>query len=219
MTENRFPKKELLILAIGEAIFVVFTIFGFFVVDLLNIVQFDFSYFKVTAGALLGAAVIILNFLLLSAAVNKAIDDFMALRGDKEFTDEEAESFAAKNSGMIQNAVKKSFIIRTISIAAILIVAFITKWFNPVATVIPIIAYQPIITWGNHIVESSKKIMARLSADKVSAEVATDSTALPENEEISDNVTDDTEENETAEVSDENNDNEESAERSEVNGL
>ena len=168
---------------------------------------------------MLGAAVIILNFLLLSAAVNKAIDDFMALRGDKEFTDEEAEAFATKNSGMIQNAVKKSFIIRTISIAAILIVAFITKWFNPVATVIPIIAYQPIITWGNHIVESSKKIMARLSADKVSAEVATDSTALPENEEISDNVTDDTEENETAEVSDENNDNEESAERSEVNGL
>ena len=171
MENNKFPKKELLILAIGEAICALLTVLVFLAVDVSGIIEFTFSY-KVITGAILGAAVIILNFLFLSFAVNRAVDEYMALRGDKEMTDEEAEAFAAKNSVIIQNAIKKSFVVRTASIAVTLVVAFIVDWFNPLATVIPIIAYQPIITWGNHIVESIKRIAERLKAQNEVVEVA-----------------------------------------------
>ena len=165
MENNRFPKKELIILAVGEAICALLTILVFLAVDLTNVIDYTFSWSVVT-GSILGAAVIILNFLFLSFAVNKAVDDYIALRGDKEMTDEEAEAFAAKNSGMIQNAVKKSFIIRTVSIAITLLVAFLTKWFNPLATVIPIISYQPILTWGSYITDASKRVVALIKKQK-----------------------------------------------------
>lgn len=165
MTDNKFPKKELIILAVGEAVCVLLTVLSFFAVSISGIIQFEFSY-KVVTGAILGAAVVLLNFIFLSLSVNKAVDEFMALRGDGEMTDEEAEAFAAKNSAIIQNAVKKSFIVRVATIALALVVAFLADWFNPLATVVPIIAYQPILTWGNHLVESAKKIISRVRAQK-----------------------------------------------------
>jgi hypothetical protein len=113
--------------------------------------------------------------------VNKAVDEYIALRGDKEMTDEEAEAFAAKNSIIIQNAVKKSFIVRVVSIAASLVVAFLSDWFHPLATIVPILAYQPIITWGNHICEVVEKIIARVENEKTkehSAKEVSDSDAV-----------------------------------------
>ena len=179
MENNKFPKKELLILSIGEAICALMTVLVFLAVDLTNVIEFTFHYSVIT-GAILGVAVIVLNFLFLSFSVNKAVDDYIALRGDKEMTDEEAEAFAAKNSGLLQNAVKKSFIVRMVSIAAALVVAFLTSWFNPLATVIPILAYQPILTWGNHIVESVKRVKERLKAQKESAEMPNEESPIDE---------------------------------------
>lgn len=169
MTENKFPKKEFIILSVGEAICVLVTTLAFLGVSLLGISQFVFSY-KVVTGALLGAVVMLLNFLFLSVSVNKAVDEYIALRGDKEMSDEDAEAFAAKNSMLIQNAVKKSFIVRVVSIAVSLVVAFLLDWFHPLATIVPILAYQPILTWGNHIYETAKKIIARV--EKTRAEVS-----------------------------------------------
>ena len=179
MENNKFPKKEFIILSVGEAICALLTVLVFLAVDLTNIIEFTFDYSVIT-GAILGAAVIILNFLFLSFAVNRAVDEYMALRGDKEMTDEEAEAFAAKNSGLLQNAVKKSFIVRMVSIAAALVVAFLTSWFNPLATVIPILAYQPILTWGNHIVESVKRVKERLKAQKESTEMPEEESPIDE---------------------------------------
>ena len=164
MTENRFPKKEFLILSAGEALCVLVTVLAFWGVDISGIFEFEFSY-KVITGALLGAVVILLNFLFLSMSVNKAVDEYMALRGDREMTDEEAEEFAKKNSMLLQNAVKKSFIVRVVSIAASLVVAFLLDWFHPLATIVPIIAYQPILTWGNHIYDSAKRIIVRFKSN------------------------------------------------------
>ena len=179
MENNKFPKKEFIILSVGEAICALLTVLVFLAVDLTNIIEFTFDYSVIT-GAILGVAVIVLNFLFLSVSVNKAVDEYMALRGDKEMTDEEAEAFAAKNSGLIQNAIKKSFVIRMSSIAAALVVAFLTGWFNPVATVIPILAYQPILTWGSYIVESVKRVKERLKAQKESTEMPEEESPIDE---------------------------------------
>ena len=168
MTQNKFPKKELIILAIGEAICVLVTILAFLGVSLTGIIEFEFSY-RVITGALLGAAVVILNFIFLSASVNMAVDEYMALRGDKEMTEEEAEEFASKNTGLIQNAVKKSFTVRVVSIAATLVIAFLLDWFNPIATIVPVLAYQPLLTWGNYIYEVAKRIIVRVEDEKAAS--------------------------------------------------
>lgn len=183
MTENKFPKKELIILAIGEAVCVLVTVLAFLGVSLAGIIEFEFSY-RVITGALLGAVVVILNFLFLSVSVNMAVDEYIALRGDKEMTEEEAEKFASKNTALIQNAVKRSFTLRVVSIGATLIVAFLLDWFNPIATIAPILAYQPILTWGNYICDAAKRVMARVENEKasVSAENAEDAVEAMDSE-------------------------------------
>lgn len=167
MTEKRFPKKEFIILSVGEALCVLVTVLGFLGVSVFEIIEFEFSY-KVITGALFGAVVALLNFIFLSVSVNKAVDEYMALRGDKEMTDEEAEEFAKKNAMLIQNAVKKSYMVRTGVVMLTLVVVFLLDWFNPLATVIPILSYQPILTWGNHLYESVKRIMVRMQDEKAS---------------------------------------------------
>ena len=69
----------------------------------------------------------------------------MALRGDKEMTEEEAEKFAKENVMIIQNATKLSYLVRTFSIVAALILALILDWFNVIATVIPLLVFRPIL--------------------------------------------------------------------------
>ena len=104
-----------------------------------------FSY-KVITGVCLGSAVIVLNFLFLSISTNRTIDEFLKLRGSKEMDEEEAEEFAQKYQMQIQNKTKLSFIIRTFTMLAALIIAFIIKHFDVLATLIPLLAFRPIIT-------------------------------------------------------------------------
>ena len=193
MTEKRFPKKEFIILSVGEALCVLVTVLGFLGVSVSGIIEFEFSY-KVITGALFGAVVTLLNFIFLSVSVNKAVDEYMALRGDKEMTDEEAEEFAKKNSGIAQKAVKKSFIVRMISIAAALVVSIRLGWFNPLATIVPIIAYQPILTWGIYVYDAAQRVIARFKSkdamedsaneDSTSAEPAIEASDLDESESL-----------------------------------
>ena len=61
-------------------------------------------------------------------------------------SEEEVIQFTNENSMQIQNAIKLSFIIRTVSILATLVVAFLLDWFAPIATVIPLIMFRPLIT-------------------------------------------------------------------------
>ena len=61
-------------------------------------------------------------------------------------SDEEAEKFAAENSMPIQNAIKTSFIVRTASMLATLVIAFLLDWFNPLATAIPLLAFRPLLS-------------------------------------------------------------------------
>lgn len=160
MNENKLPKREIITLAIGEVII------GILISAVYLLIQ-KFDY-KVPLGSLLGGAVTVFNFIFLSVSVNRAIDEAMAnynarqikkpdvvieetgsvsdISEDADPYDDEAAKFAQENAAKITNAVKVSYIVRTASVIIVLAAAFITKQFNVLATVIPILAFRPILT-------------------------------------------------------------------------
>ena len=139
MEQNKSQKKELLILALGELAVSALIICGYLIIT----GAFDI---KVISGSLLGSLVAIGNYALMMVSVNKAINNYLTLRGEREMSDEEAEKFAAENSAPIQNAIKTSYIIRTLTMLLTLVVAFITGWFNPLATAIPLLVFRPLLS-------------------------------------------------------------------------
>ena len=135
--------KDVFPLTACEILVILLVILGGGALDLLGVIKFNY---KIISGAMLGGVVCVLNYTFLTVSVDKAINDYLALRGDKEMDEEEAERFAQENSMPIQNAIKLSYIIRTVSMIATLLVAFLTKAFNPIATAIPLLAFRPLIT-------------------------------------------------------------------------
>ncbi len=146
--------KEVLTLAAGELAVSLLTILGAFLVSLFTDFIFDFT---VITGAILGSAVTVINFLFLSLSVNRAVDVYLEARGTREMTEEEAEKFTAENSMLIQNKIKTSFIIRTLSMVAALILAFVTGWFNPLSTAIPMLMFRPLLYVGEFTKGKAKK--------------------------------------------------------------
>ena len=143
--DKKENNRELRILIIGETVVAALTVVGAFSVSLLS--QLEFGP-PVICGALLGALVVILNFAFLSLSVNRAVDEYLAVRGSREMTEEEADRFTAENSMVIQNKIKTSFIIRTATMLIALVIAFLTGWFDPLCTAIPMLAFKPILTVG-----------------------------------------------------------------------
>ena len=175
MKSSSIPIKETLYLALGEAavsaiVIAIFAIFG----------RYDYT---VLTGAVLGNAVIVINFLFFSVSVNRAIDRALenapeisdtdanevitaneaeALtdgseeygHDNSEFDDDDCESeaadaataFANQYAIQVQNAVKISYVIRVASMLAALVVAFVFgKVFNVIATVVPLLAFKPVL--------------------------------------------------------------------------
>ena len=104
-----------------------------------------FSY-KVITGVALGSIVTTLNFLFLAISTNNAFDRVLEARGDKEMDEDEADEFAKAHEREINNAIKVSFILRTITMLAALVVAFVLEWFDVIATLVPLLMLRPIIT-------------------------------------------------------------------------
>ena len=129
--------SEILSLCVGEIAVSALTVLGFLLLNL-------FTY-KVITGVVLGSLVAILNYAFLVITLNRAADRFMELRGEGEMDDEEAEKFAAEHAMEFQNISKLSFVIRTFTMLGALVVAFLTKQFDVVATVIPLLCFQPIL--------------------------------------------------------------------------
>ena len=134
---------DILPMLIGEAVVVLLVCAGFGILDLLGLYSFDF---RVITGAILGMAVIVLNYAFLAISVDRAVNKFVELRGNNELDEDEAKKFTKENSAHVQNAIKSSFTIRTVSMLAALILAFILDWFNPLATAIPMFAFRPLLT-------------------------------------------------------------------------
>ena len=104
--------------------------------------RFDYT---VVTGAALGGAVTVINFLILSVAVNRAVNRYITERGDKELNEEEAEAYAKEHGMAVQNAMTKSYLLRMLLMIGSLVLAMISGWFNPLATVIPLLMYRPIL--------------------------------------------------------------------------
>ena len=162
MDQNKLPKREIALLAVGEVL-----VGAIITAVYLLIGRFNYT---VPLGALLGGAVTVFNFVFLSIAVNRAIDDAMKVyearqaelskakeqgetpaaesegSEDADPYDDEAAKFARENAAKITNAVKLSYIVRTASVVITLVLAFITKQFNVLATVIPLLCLRPILT-------------------------------------------------------------------------
>lgn len=129
--------KETSFVALGELIVSLIIVAVYMLIN-------QFSY-KVVTGVVLGSLVITLNYLFLSISVNRAIDAAMENRGEGELDEEATEIFVRENSAKLQNAVKLSFIIRTVSMLAALIIAFVSGQFDVLATLIPLLMLRPII--------------------------------------------------------------------------
>ena len=141
--KNKNNAKEIIFMAIGECLVAIIVVLGFLIAGAFNL--YEFSY-QIITGAILGVIVTLLNYTFLILSVDKAINGFLALRGEKEMDEEEAERFAAENAMPVQNAIKTSFIIRTASMLVTLVIAFLLDWFNPLATAIPLLAFRPLLT-------------------------------------------------------------------------
>ena len=140
--KNSKPSLDITLLTLCELAVAVIVVIGYIIAE----AAFDVAFtYRVITGALLGCLVTVLNYIFLTLSVDRAVKGFLQLRGTKEMTDEEAESFAKENSAPIQNAIKLSFIVRTFSMLAALVIAFLLDVFAPVATAIPILAYRPLL--------------------------------------------------------------------------
>ena len=124
-------------MAIGEII-VAALICAIYVI----IKKFDYT---VLTGALLGGGITVLNLFILSLSVNRAVNSYIEARGESEMSEEEALEFSKTHTMQVQNAVTRSYLLRTLKMIGCLFAALLTDWFNPIATVIPLLMYRPII--------------------------------------------------------------------------
>ena len=139
MTKNTLPRFELFAIIIGEILTSVITVGIFSILG-------KFSY-AVIFGAILGSVVTIINFLILSITATRALNKVLERKPSEAMDEEAAAEFAAQNQGEIQNAVKISYLIRTLTMVATLVLAFLLRnWFDVISTVIPLIMFRPIIT-------------------------------------------------------------------------
>ena len=139
MKKTKLPLYETLAMIIGEVITSLIVCAVFLIIK-----KFDLS---VLSGVLLGSLVTVANFIFLMVFTNRAIDKAMAELGDGEMSDEEVAEFTAKHQANIQAAVKLSYVVRTLCVAAVLVVAFLLDGvFNVIATVVPLLMFRPILT-------------------------------------------------------------------------
>ena len=103
-----------------------------------------FGYTVVT-GALLGGTVTVVNFLILSVAVNRAVTRYITERGEREMDEEEAEKYAKEHGMVVQNAMTKSYLLRMGLMIGALVLGMVSGYFSPLATVIPLLMYRPIL--------------------------------------------------------------------------
>lgn len=118
---------------------------------------FDWFSYKIVTGVVLGSAITTLNFLFLALSTSRAFDKAVEARGTREMDEEEIEKFTEEHQRNMNNAVKLSFIVRTLTMLATLVVAFILDYFNVLATLIPLLMLRPIITVEALIREKLKK--------------------------------------------------------------
>lgn len=138
--------KDIVPMMLGEIIIAGLVCLGFGILHFLDIYEFNLT---IVWGAILGAVVIIANYLALTISIDMQLKSFKKERGDKEMSEEEIHQFTKKGTSAMQKAIKLSMFLRTGSMMLALVLAFITGWFNPIATAIPMFAFRPLLTVVN----------------------------------------------------------------------
>lgn len=145
MNKLKSSVYEVSILIVGEILVSLLVIGGYFLFGPFD----ETSFTSMVIGVSVGSAVIIVNYLLLILTVNHQINNYLSLRGSREMTPEEILTFTTEHSMKIQNAIKLSFLVRLLTMVGALVAAFVfIDFINPIATVIPILAYRFILTLG-----------------------------------------------------------------------
>ena len=146
MTRNNKESNiltDVLPLTVGELIAAGLVTLGGLALDYAGVYSFSSA---IPLGAILGAIVTVINYLVLIISLDAAVKKYLDLRGERQMSEEEAEAFAKAHTGAVQKTIARSTVLRTASIVGCLLIAFLTGLFNPIATILPLIAYRPILT-------------------------------------------------------------------------
>ncbi len=99
----------------------------------------------VVLGAVLGALVMVGNFAALAVISSRAVDGALSERPAGELSDEAVEAFVAEHQARLKLRIRLSQNIRMIMMLALLVVALITPWFDPIAALVPMLLFRPIL--------------------------------------------------------------------------
>ena len=170
MTENKIPKKEALALVIGEAavsliicaVYLILKKFNYTValgvilgsaITVANFIFLSISVSRALEKAMDGVDTVRLKAAYEARDAARAIDDTEESEDDESATDGTAPDyeriitdFESERQKNFNASVKLSYLIRNASIIIALVVAFLTKQFNVLATVIPLLMLRPILT-------------------------------------------------------------------------
>ena len=138
MKKSKFPIGEFFVLILGEVIVSLVMLLVYFFID-------KFSY-KVITGAVLGSALTVINFIIMAFYTGRAFDRAIEARGTREMSEEEIEEFTREQRKSVEAASKLSYIIRTFVMIGALVLAFISGFFDVIATVVPFLMFRPILT-------------------------------------------------------------------------
>lgn len=144
--ENKYISVLWLLLAESAVSAAAIGIFALLIKLLPEMPRFVYNgdFYAVITGAILGTLATVINFFALCYTVNRAIDNYMTVRGDVEMDEEAAQKFANENAIKVQMAVTKSYILRTLILVGACALLF-TGWFNVITVVIPMLVQRPLI--------------------------------------------------------------------------
>lgn len=139
LTDTKAPVlRETAKLAIGQSAVALLTVLVYFLIG-------RFSY-TVIVGAFAGAAVTLLNFLLLASSVNRVFDDMMEKRGSAEMSEEEVAAFTEQYKAQAALKAQGSLLLRTLLLIAVPVACFLLPFADGIASLIPLLTERPVLT-------------------------------------------------------------------------
>lgn len=130
-------KSTLISLAIGEIVVSVLTALAY--------LGLNKYHWTVISGLALGFVVAMLYYIFIDISTTRVINEIKEIRGNKEMSEEEIEKFVKENEKKLQLKLQINMYIRFGVIIAAFFIAFLTKKFAIIATLVPILAVSPLL--------------------------------------------------------------------------
>ena len=136
MKEKNPVVTETLRLAVGELIVSAIIVFVYALIQ-------KTVRWQVPVSALIGSAVMVLNFFFLARSTDKLFMSAMEARGNKEMDEEQIAAFTAEYQAKMATKTQLSFLIRILSMAATIALTFI--FLEGIAAAIPLLMQRPLL--------------------------------------------------------------------------